>query len=72
VYIGETDLNRYSRYINGVNTPVIPKCPASVAPVSYTPAMECSSGPISFWNPEGRSAYDGLLVNLQKRMSKRY
>jgi hypothetical protein len=72
VYIGETDLNRYSRYINGVNTPVIPKCPASVAPVNYTPAMECSSGPITMWNPEGRSAYDGLLVNLQKRMSKRY
>jgi hypothetical protein len=55
-----------------VNTPVIPKCPASISPLNYTPGMECSSGPITFWNPEGRSEYDGLLINLQKRMSSRY
>jgi hypothetical protein len=34
--------------------------------------QECSSGPITIWSPAGRSSYNGLLVNLQKRMSKNY
>lgn len=70
VYIGEEDLNRYNRYINGVNTPVIVKCTGS--PLAYTVGQECSSGPITIWSPAGRSSYNGLLVNLQKRMSKNY
>jgi hypothetical protein len=53
VYIGEEDLNRYNRYINGVNTPVIVKCTGS--PLAYTVGQECSSGPITIWSPAGRS-----------------
>lgn len=64
--LGEVDLNRFSRYINGVQTPVIPIC----APNQYyKPGQECSTGSITFWVPEGRSVYDGLLVNLSKRFS---
>jgi hypothetical protein len=69
-YIGEVDLNRYNRYIGGVNTPVFPKCTGS--PLLYAPGQNCSSGPITFWMPVGRSSYNGLLVNVQKRMSKNY
>src|SRR5205823_297754 len=69
-YIGVLDLNRYNRYIGGVNTPVIPKCTGS--PLLYAPGQNCSSGPITFWMPVSRSVYNGLLVNLQKRMSKNY
>lgn len=69
-YIGEQDLNRYNRYIGGVNTPVIPKCTGS--PLAYTVGQQCSSGPITIWSDKGRSAYQGLLVHLDKRMSHNY
>jgi hypothetical protein len=69
LYTTELDLNRYSRYLNGVNTPVIPKCTAAQL---YVPGVECSSGPVTVWSSTGRAVYDGLLINLQKRLSSRY
>jgi len=68
VQIGEVDLNRFTRHINGVQSPVIPICrPDQV----YVPGQECSTGGISFWMPEGRTIFDALLVKVQKRYSKR-
>jgi hypothetical protein len=49
-----------------VQTPVIPFCQSSQY---YVPGQECSTGSITFWVPEGRSVYDGLLVKLNKRFS---
>jgi len=69
VDLGEFDFNHYNRFINGVQTPVIPKCTAAQ---SSTPGVECSNGPITFWNPGGRQVYNGLLVKLDKRFAKRY
>lgn len=69
VDLGEFDFNHWNRYINGVQTPVIPKCTSAQ---SSTPGVECSNGPITFWNPGGRQVYNGLLVKLDKRFSNRY
>jgi hypothetical protein len=66
--LGELDLNRYARTSDGL-APVIPQC----APAQYYVAgQECSTGSITFWVPEGRSVYDGLLVKLQKRFGHHY
>jgi hypothetical protein len=68
VNLGELDLNHYGRTGDGLS-PIIPTCtPAQY----YVPGQECSTGSITFWVPEGRSVYDGLLVKLQKRFSHRY
>ena len=64
--LGELDLNRFTRYINGVQSPVIPFCEPNQY---YKPGQECSTGSITFWVPEGRTVYDGLLVKLNKRFS---
>jgi hypothetical protein len=69
VNLGEEDLNRSTRVINGKVTPVIPSCGATP---NYTPGVECSNGPITIWDPEGRTVYDGLLVKLTKRFSHNY
>ncbi|HEX6896939.1 MAG TPA: carboxypeptidase regulatory-like domain-containing protein, partial [Bryobacteraceae bacterium] len=66
VQIGEVDLNRFARRINGVLSPVIPACTPSQL---FVPGQECSTGSITVWTPEGRTIYDGLLVKLQKRYS---
>lgn len=68
--IGEVDRNRFNRFVNGVQSPVIPRC-TSAAQVA-DPNANCSQGAISFWTPEGRGVYNGLLVKLDKRFSKRY
>jgi hypothetical protein len=67
--LGEEDLNRSTRFINGKVSPVIPQCSASQL---YVAGQECSNGTITIWDPEGRSVYDGLLAKLQKRFSHRY
>ncbi|MBO0858412.1 MAG: TonB-dependent receptor [Chloracidobacterium sp.] len=67
--LGEIDLNRFNRFINGVRAPVIPAC-ASTAQVS-DPTAECSTGGITFWVPGGRSVYNALLVKLDKRLTNR-
>jgi len=61
----DVDLNHFYRYINGVQSPVIPICNGSNAP-------ECSSGPIGMIISGGRSVYRGLLVKADKRFSHRY
>ena len=66
---GALDLNRYNRYINDVQTPVIPVCTGTQA---SNPAAECSTGPISFWEAGARSTYTALLVKVDKRFSHRY
>jgi hypothetical protein len=66
--LGEPDYNRFNRYINGKQTPVIPVCPAAQ---KNTPGVECSNGPITFWTPGGRAVYNAMLVKLNKRFSRR-
>jgi hypothetical protein len=66
---GELDYNLNSRYINGVQTPVIPACTQAQL---FVVGQECSTGPITFWTPQGRSRYNGLLMKLNKRLSNRF
>jgi hypothetical protein len=68
--LGSLDLNRFDRYINGVQTPVIPRC--LTAAERNDPNAQCSNGQITFWTPEGRERYNALLVKLDKRFSNRY
>jgi hypothetical protein len=63
------DLNRFTRYINGVQTPVIPICTPAQA---SNPAAECSTGAISFWEAGARNTYTALLVKVDKRFAHRY
>lgn len=65
--LGELDLNHYGTTVDG-ESPVIPVCTPSQY---YVAGQECSTGSITFWVPEGRSVYDGLLVKLQKRFAHR-
>lgn len=65
VSLGELDRNRY----NSVQGPVIPKCaPAQL----FVVREQCSTGAVTVWTPQGRTIYEGLLVKLNKRFSKRY
>jgi hypothetical protein len=66
--LGELDLNRIARTADGL-APVIPLC--TTVP-DFDPTHECSNGTISFWVPEGRTVYDGLLIKVQKRYSHHY
>jgi hypothetical protein len=68
--IGALDLNRFNRFINGVQTPVIPRC--TTAAQRSDPNAQCSNGVITFWTPGGRETYNALLVKLDKRFSRRY
>lgn len=68
--LGELDLNRFNRRINGVQAPIIPLC-ANAAQRADVNA-QCSTGPISFWVPGGRGTYNAMLVKFDKRFSKRY
>ncbi|MGI8746298.1 MAG: TonB-dependent receptor [Bryobacteraceae bacterium] len=67
--LGEIDLNRYNRFINGVRSPVIPACTGTQASIV---GFECSTGSITFWEPAGRSVYNAMLVRFDKRFSRRY
>ena len=67
--LGEEDMNRSTRVVNGALDPVIPQCTASQLNI---PNFECSNGTITFWDPEGRSVYNALLVKLNKRFSKNF
>ncbi|HTS46589.1 MAG TPA: carboxypeptidase-like regulatory domain-containing protein [Bryobacteraceae bacterium] len=66
--LGELDLNRFARTADGLS-PIIPRCATTP---DFTVGDECSTGGITFWVPEGRSVYNGLLVKLDKRFSNRY
>jgi hypothetical protein len=67
--LGSLDYNRFNRYINGVQSPVIPRCTAAQA---ADPAAQCSTGSITFWTPGGKEVYNGLLTKFDKRFSNRY
>lgn len=62
------DYNRFNRRINGVQTPVIPRCTA--AQRNELTAI-CSAGTITFDNTTGIAQYKGLLVRVEKRFSRR-
>jgi hypothetical protein len=67
--LGEVDRNLWNRYQGtSTNVPVIPACAAGQI---LNPAIQCSAGPMTFWNNQGRSVYNGLLVKLHKSMSNR-
>jgi Carboxypeptidase regulatory-like domain len=66
--LGEQDMNRFARTADGLS-PIIPRCASSP---DFNPNDQCSTGGITFWVPEGRSVYDGLLVKVVKRFSQRY
>ena len=68
--LGSLDRNRFNRFINGVQTPVIPRC--LTAADQSNPNAQCSTGPITFWTPEGRERYSALLLKLDKRFSNRW
>ncbi|MDP8981884.1 MAG: carboxypeptidase regulatory-like domain-containing protein, partial [Acidobacteriota bacterium] len=63
--IRDVDLNHYNRYINGVQSPVIPICNGANGP-------ECSTGSIGEIISGGRTTYKALLVKADKRFSRRY
>jgi hypothetical protein len=68
--LGSLDLNRFNRFVNGVQTPVIPRC--TTAAESNNPNAQCSNGAITFWTPGGKERYQALLMKLDKRYSHRY
>ncbi len=68
--LGALDYNRFNRFVNGVQTPVIPRCTSATQAGDLN--AQCSTGGISFWTPAGRSVYNALLVKLDKRFTKRY
>ncbi|HLK18978.1 MAG TPA: TonB-dependent receptor [Bryobacteraceae bacterium] len=65
----DLDLNHYYRYINGVQTPVIPACPGNLALVIDAP---CSNGGVGVTISGGRTDYSALLLKLDKRFARRY
>jgi hypothetical protein len=67
--VGGLDLNHFNRIINGVQTPVIPKCTAAQ---QNNPQATCSTGPIQVWQSTSNQTYKGLLVRADKRFSHRF
>ena len=65
VDLGELDLNRFA----SPSGPVIPKC--AVVP-DFNPSDKCSNGSMTFWVPQGRSIYEAMLLQLNKRFSNRF
>jgi len=63
------DYNHYNRRINGIRKPVIPVCATAVQ--SNDPTAICSTGTITFDNTTGIDEYKGLLVRVEKRLSRR-
>ena len=68
--LGSLDWNRFNRFINGVQTPVIPRC--TTAAEQANPNAQCSTGPITFWTPGGQETYNAMLLKLDKRFSNRW
>ncbi|HYL39155.1 MAG TPA: TonB-dependent receptor [Bryobacteraceae bacterium] len=66
---GEVDFNHYNEFLAGVQTPAIPQCrPAQL----LVPGALCSTGPLQFLMPEGRSVYEGMLLKVNKQLSHHY
>jgi hypothetical protein len=70
VTMGEVDQNLFNRF-QGSTTPV-PVIPVCKTNPDFNPTDECSTGSVTFWNDEGRAIYNGLLVKLQKRMTRHF
>jgi len=68
--LGSLDWNRFNRFVNGVQSPIIPRCLTTADQAN--PNAQCSTGPITFWTPGGKERYQALLVKLDKRYSNRY
>ncbi|MFN0110868.1 MAG: TonB-dependent receptor domain-containing protein [Blastocatellia bacterium] len=68
--LGELDLNRFNRRVNGVQAPIIPLCTTAAQRADVN--AQCSTGGINFWVPGGRGTYNAMLVKFDKRFSKRY
>jgi len=64
--LGNIGYNCFKRYINDVQTPVIPICQGAQPD---DPSAECSTESITFWTPGGRDTYDPLLVRANQRLS---
>jgi hypothetical protein len=67
--IRDVDLNHFQRYINGVQTPVVPVCPSSL---TLTPGAPCSNGGVGEIISGGRTVYRALLIKADKRFAHRY
>jgi len=67
--LGELDMNRFNRFINGVQSPIIPKCTGNQGSII---GFECSNGSITFWEPASRSTYMAMLVKADKRLSRHF
>jgi hypothetical protein len=63
------DLNHFTAYTNGVQTPVVPKCLTSQL---YVLGVQCSSGAFSTYTNGARGLYEGMLVSLRKTMSHHF
>ncbi len=68
--LGSLDMNRFNRFVNGVQSPVIPRC--LTAADQANPNAQCSTGPITFWTPGGHETYNALLLKLDKRFANRW
>jgi len=69
VSLGEIDQNLFTRYLGSPTpVPVIPLC-AKIP--DFNPQDNCSTGGITFWNGQGRSVYNALLMKVTKRLSNR-
>jgi hypothetical protein len=69
VQIGELDAARFSQFIGGVQTPVVPVCTQAQL---FQLGQQCVSGGITEWTEGGRTVYNGLLMKLNKRFSRNY
>ena len=67
-FINGVDYNRFNRRLNGVPTPVIPRCTQQQ---TNDVRAVCSNGNIYFDTTIGLARYKGLLVRAEKRFSGR-
>jgi hypothetical protein len=67
--LGEIDLNEYPRFSVLGQSPLIPVCTPSQ---NFVASAQCSSGAITFWEDQGRSTYNAMLVKVQKRFANHF
>jgi hypothetical protein len=63
------DLNHFTEYINGVQSPVVSKCASNQV---FVLSVQCSSGAFSAYTNGARGLYEGLLVSVRKSLSHRF
>jgi hypothetical protein len=67
--LGQFDLNHYNEFVNGVQTPVIPKCTTAQL---FVLTAQCSTGAFSTYVNQGRAIYEGLLLRANKQLTRGY